>query len=145
MDDIDAIAAMRVELWPDDTFEWHRADVILSIEGKAPGMTQFVTFVAEEAGGGLLGFAEVNMRSHADGCDCVHPVGYLEGWFVRAEARRTGVGGALVKAAEDWAREQGAVEFASDTWLDNPGSQAAHEALGFEEVDKCVHYRKSLG
>jgi aminoglycoside 6'-N-acetyltransferase I len=33
---------------------------------------------------------------------------------------------------------------ASDTWLDNLGSQSAHEALGFEVVDRCVHYRKRL-
>jgi aminoglycoside 6'-N-acetyltransferase I len=38
----------------------------------------------------------------------------------------------------------GARELASDTWLDNAGSQHAHEALGFEVVDRCVHYRKAL-
>jgi aminoglycoside 6'-N-acetyltransferase I len=33
---------------------------------------------------------------------------------------------------------------ASDTWIDNEGSQRAHEALGYEVVDHCVHYRKRL-
>jgi aminoglycoside 6'-N-acetyltransferase I len=33
---------------------------------------------------------------------------------------------------------------ASDPWLDNVASQTAHEALGFEVVDRCVHYRKVL-
>jgi aminoglycoside 6'-N-acetyltransferase I len=33
---------------------------------------------------------------------------------------------------------------ASDTWLDALDSQQAHEALGFEVVDRCVHYRKNL-
>ena len=47
-------------------------------------------------------------------------------------------------AAEAWSREQGASELASDTWLDNAGSQRAHEALGFEVVDRCVNYRKPL-
>jgi aminoglycoside 6'-N-acetyltransferase I len=47
-------------------------------------------------------------------------------------------------AAEAWSREKGARELASDTWLDNDGSQGAHEALGFEVVDRCVHYRKSI-
>jgi hypothetical protein len=38
----------------------------------------------------------------------------------------------------------GARELASDTWIDREGSQRAHEALGFEVVDRCVHYRKAL-
>jgi aminoglycoside 6'-N-acetyltransferase I len=31
---------------------------------------------------------------------------------------------------------------ASDALIDNDGSQPAHEALGFEVVDRCVHFRK---
>jgi hypothetical protein len=37
-----------------------------------------------------------------------------------------------------------ATEIASDTWIDNEPSQRAHEALSFEVVDRCVHYRKAL-
>lgn len=33
---------------------------------------------------------------------------------------------------------------ASDTWIDNELSQICHEALGFEVVDRCVHYCKTL-
>jgi hypothetical protein len=46
--------------------------------------------------------------------------------------------------AEPWSRRQGYREIASDTWLDNVGSQTAHQALGFEVVDRCVNYRKAL-
>jgi hypothetical protein len=28
--------------------------------------------------------------------------------------------------------------------IDNEGSQRAHEALGFDVVDRCVHFRKGL-
>jgi len=34
---------------------------------------------------------------------------------------------------------------ASDTWLDNDVSQQVHQALGFEVVDRVVHFRKRLG
>jgi len=47
-------------------------------------------------------------------------------------------------AAEEWARAQGCAEIASDTWIDNVLSQRAHDALGFEIVDRCVNYRKRL-
>jgi aminoglycoside 6'-N-acetyltransferase I len=33
---------------------------------------------------------------------------------------------------------------ASDTWIDNEVSQRVHDSLGYEVVDRCVHYRKAL-
>jgi aminoglycoside 6'-N-acetyltransferase I len=92
----------------------------------------------------LIGFLEVGLRSHADGCNPLKPVGYVEGWFVREAFRNQGAGRELMRAAEGWARAQGCVEIASDVLIDNPGSQRAHSALGFEVVDRCVHFRKTL-
>jgi aminoglycoside 6'-N-acetyltransferase I len=100
--------------------------------------------VAEAGDGMLVGFLEVGLRSHADGCDTRLRVGFVEGWFVEESHRMKGVGAQLMSAAEDWARSQGCAEMASDTWFDSGVSQRAHEALGFEVVDRCVHYRKSL-
>ena len=60
------------------------------------------------------------------------------------EYRRRKVGALLLAAAEQWARNAGCQEMASDTWVDNLTSQHVHEALGFEVVDRCVHYRKRL-
>ncbi|MFZ0641624.1 MAG: GNAT family N-acetyltransferase [Candidatus Acidiferrales bacterium] len=82
--------------------------------------------------------------SHADGCDPARPVGYVEGWFVYEKFRKQGVGKALLNSAEEWARAQGCVEMASDALIENEGSQRAHEALGFEVVDRCVHFCKKL-
>ncbi len=101
-------------------------------------------FVAETADGTLQRFAEVDLRSHADACDPARPVGYLEGWYVAEEVRHIGIGRRLPSAAEDWVRGHGCVEMASDTWIDHDLSQTCHEALGFEVVDRCVHYRKAL-
>ncbi len=92
----------------------------------------------------LIGFLEAGLRSHADGCDPAHPVGFVEGWLVKEEMRGQGIGQRLLEAAEDWARAQGCTEMASDTWIDNELSQRVHEALGFQVVDRCVHYRKAL-
>ena len=50
----------------------------------------------------------------------------------------------LMQAAEEWARTHGCRELASDTWIDSEISQRAHAALGFEVVDRCVHFRKPL-
>jgi aminoglycoside 6'-N-acetyltransferase I len=101
-------------------------------------------FVADASDGTLVGFVEVDLRSHADGCNPSQPVGYIEGWYVTEDYRHHGIGKKLLEKAEDWARSHKCVEIASDAVIDNEVSQRAHEALGYEEVDRCVHYRKPL-
>jgi aminoglycoside 6'-N-acetyltransferase I len=71
-------------------------------------------------------------------------VAYLEGWYVDSDMRRQGVGAALIRSAEDWARAKGLHEFASDAQLANAVSQEAQVALGFTEVERLVAYRKVL-
>ena len=135
---------MRTSLWPDLAADEQSDELEALWAGECSGPYPTALFVADPGDGTLAGFVEVGMRSHADGCDPAVPVGYLEGWFVRESWRRQGVGRALVEAAEDWARSQGCREMASDTWIDQQLSQQAHAALGYEEVDRCVLFRKSL-
>ena len=134
---------MCAELWPDATAEEHLRELGPAVEGCGKSTLPSAHFVAV-VDGAVVGFIEVGLRSHADGCGVEHPVGFLEGWFVEERHRRQGVGAALVRAAEEWARERGCREMASDTWTDHETSQRAHAALGYEEVGRCVHYRKAL-
>ena len=138
------IAAMCALLWPDATAAEHQAEIEELVEAKMCGGLPFTIFVSSDKNGGLTGFLQVDLRSHADGCNPSHPVGYVEGWFVREEHRRRGIGTAMMRAAEDWARSLGCKEMASDTWIDERNSLEAHQALGFEVVDRCIHFRKSL-
>lgn len=135
---------MMHALWPDAAPEQHAADAAPILAGDPPGSLPAVFFLAETATGEIAGFIEAGLRSHADGCDPSHSVGFVEGWFVKAEYRRRKIGSLLLKEAEAWARCHGCREMASDTWIDHTDSQGAHEALGFEVVDRCVHYRKLL-
>jgi aminoglycoside 6'-N-acetyltransferase I len=98
---------------------------------------------AERLGGGVCGFLEAAIRSRADGCER-HPVGYIEGWYVDPDARRQGVGRALVVAAESWARSKGCRQMASDAELWNAVSHQAHGALGYEETARLVLFKKDL-
>jgi aminoglycoside 6'-N-acetyltransferase I len=108
------------------------------------GRPDAAVLVAARAGGaGLAGYAEVGERAFADGCS-TRPVAYLESWYVDPDARRRGVGAALIRAAEAWARGRGYRELASDVLLANTVSQRAHERLGFAEVERVVAYRKAL-
>jgi aminoglycoside 6'-N-acetyltransferase I len=103
-----------------------------------------IHLVAEASDRRLVGFLEVGLRSHADGCHPSRAVGFIEGWYVAEDKRHQGIGRKLLSAAEDWARSQGCMEMASDTQIDNKVSQRVHEALGYTVVDRCVHYRKPL-
>lgn len=142
--DISELREMCHCLWPEASVDEHADELALLVVGKSPGQLPTVVFVAEASQRRVVGFIEAGLRSHADGCNPARPVGYIEGWYVAPEYRRRKVGTKLVTAAEEWVRDQGCVEMASDTWLDALSSQRAHEALGFEIVDRCVHYRKSL-
>ncbi|HEY2498947.1 MAG TPA: GNAT family N-acetyltransferase [Candidatus Angelobacter sp.] len=139
-----ALGAMCHLLWPDASAEAHMTEMDPFLAGKPRGTLPTIIFLAESSDGRITGFIDAGLRSHADGCDPTHPVGFVEGWFVAPEHRRNRIGAQLLAAAEQWARDQGCHEMASDTWIDHLDSQQAHQALGFQVVDRCVHYRKRL-
>jgi len=144
LSDCDQLARMCEALWPDASAEEHARELALILEGKPVTTLPLIILVADAGDRMLAGFLEVDLRSHADGCNPSRPVGYIEGWYVAQSYRTRGIGRKLLAAAEDWARSQGCIEVASDTWIDNEVSQRVHEALGYEVVDRCVHYRKTL-
>jgi aminoglycoside 6'-N-acetyltransferase I len=138
------LAQMRALLWPDASAEEHLREAEAALAAGAAGNLPNTILVSLGEGETLSGFLEVGLRSHADGCDTRHSVGFVEGWFVRQPFRGMGIGRDLMKAAEDWARAQGCLEMGSDALIDNEESHRAHCALGFEVVDRCVHFKKSL-
>ena len=131
-------ARMRIALWPDEDPDQlaRESDQFL----REPNQ---VAFVAERAGGGLCGMVEAGVRPFANGVD-EQPCAFVEGWWVDPDVRRTGVGGALIAAVEDWARKRGFHELGSDALIDNVLSHTAHLALGFEERERTVNFRKFL-
>jgi len=130
---------LRAALWP-QAAEEHVREMTAMLEQP----DEFAAFGHFERNAGLAGFLEASLRyDYVEACSTT-PVGYLEGVYVRPEFRRRGVARALVKAAENWARSRGCREMASDSPLDNAVGQAAHEAIGYQEVGRIVCYRKSL-
>lgn len=130
---------MRHRLW--DDFEPRELDA--EIEQLERLGTPYVVLVAETDDGGLAGFAEVGVRSVAEGCPA-GPAGYLEGIWVEPRHRRSGVARLLLQAAEVWVLEQGLSHFGSDALIDNEASHAWHRAAGFEEVVRLVVFAKPL-
>lgn len=137
----DAWAAMRAGLWSEQTHAEHLAEVTAMVADPS-GAT--AVFVALSPDGGCAGFVELSLRrDHVNGCD-TSPVAFLEGLYVRPADRRAGVARLLVRTAEEWGQSLGCSEMGSDTDWENPEGQAFHAALGFEETERVVFFRKNL-
>lgn len=102
-----------------------------------------MVWVWESADASLGGFVSATVRAWAEGCSSA-PVPYVEGWYVREDLRRTGVGRALIAAVEHWARAAGFTEIGSDAHLDNTTSVRAHRQLGFRPTERVQFFCKSL-
>jgi aminoglycoside 6'-N-acetyltransferase I len=142
--DRNELAKMQSLLWPTAPADELLKELDDALSHRTPGTLPSVMLVSTDGEDALTGFLAAGLRSHADGCDPARAVGYVEGWFVHEKYRNQGVGKALLDSAEDWARAHGCLEMASDALIENEGSQRAHEAVGFEVVDRCVHFRKKL-
>jgi aminoglycoside 6'-N-acetyltransferase I len=129
---------LRQRLWPDAPVEYLNFDLDRRLSDP-----DYAVFVASREEEGLTAFIEVGLRAYGEGCE-TSPVGYIEAWYVDEHIRGQKLGRELVYAAEQWARGKGCREMASDTWLENESSIAAHVRLGYTEVERLVHFVKRL-
>lgn len=131
-------------LWPDSSPEKESLEIarFFAIPARPPLPTLFAAFVCPRPELGLCGLVELSIHSEASGC-ITEKIGYLEAWYVDPDYRGRGLGRRLAERGEAWARSEGCREMASDTNPGYPLSPAAHDALGYEEVER--YFRKDLG
>ena len=100
----------------------------------------FIKYIGETP----VGFAQCGLRhDYVEGTK-TSPVGYLEGIFVLPQYRGRDYGAELLSSCENWAREKGCTEFASDCGLSNYDSLSFHLAVGFEEANRIICFRKTI-
>lgn len=138
-DDIGGWFRLRQHLWDEMSDEENRSEM----SGIYENFDTQLVLVAETTGGNLIGFLEASIRPFVEDCHSEN-VGYLEGWWIEPEYRRSGIGKQLVVTAEAWARNKGCMEMASDSEIGNDVSLEAHLRLGYEETSRLVHLRKDL-
>jgi aminoglycoside 6'-N-acetyltransferase I len=132
---------MRQALWPEMTEE----ENLRETEAMMMATSRFFVRIGMNREEEPVGFVEATVRSdYVNGC-ATSPVAFLEGIYVEPRVRRRGVARALVSAVEEWGREMGCREFASDALLENASSHSMHAGLGFQETERVVYFRKDLG
>jgi aminoglycoside 6'-N-acetyltransferase I len=132
---------MRQALWPSEPGK-HAHEIARYFDlGGTPQLLEVLLAYGEKDE--AEGMVELSIRPYAEGC-VSDRVAFVEGWYVEPSERLKGIGAALIRAAEDWARSQGCVELGSDAEVENLGSAAAHRALGFTETGVIRCFRKEL-
>ncbi len=139
-EDLPSIDALRRALWPDSPIE----ELMVRAPDMVGSAPHCLVLIARTDDGTPIAFAETALRvDYVNGCDG-SPVAFLEGIYVDPAHRRTGIARALVEEAMNWGRERGAIEFASDALLDNLESHAFHAAIGIEETERVVYFRRPI-
>lgn len=137
-------AELRYALWTWDSVEDHAREAEDMYLAGHPDRPDRVAFLALDAEGNVAGFAEADLRrDYVEGCE-TSPVAFLEGIYVRPDARQSGVARALSDRVALWGKEKGCTEYASNALLDNIDSHNFHAAIGFTETERVVYFRKDL-
>ena len=141
--DAEAWLAMRMALWPDANEDELRLEVARYFVAHGEPLLPHRVFVADD---------RWQDRRHA-GAVAAALCGWLRqlaGAVHRGVVRRAGRAARAASAARSCGRrssgrcENGYTEMASDALLENTISERAHAALGFEEVERAIRFRKTL-
>jgi GNAT superfamily N-acetyltransferase len=145
LDDIDFVVAAAKRLASFGPPAWRPPDEIVG--GEERTLSTFfdappagsALFIADSEQGSRLGFSYLErLLDYFTQAEHGH-VGIL---VVTEEAAGRGVGGALMRAAEAWAREQGYRKLTLNVFEGNRAARAMYEHLGYEA--ETVRYVKML-
>lgn len=132
------LAEMAIQMWENTTVDELEIEFTETLKGKN------AVFFMKYSENIPVGFAQCSLRmDYVEGTES-SPVGYLEGIFINENHRNKGYAGELLFACEKWAKDMGCSEFASDCELDNANSLKFHMAMGFDEVNRVICFRKNI-
>ena len=114
------------------------AAVVGWVDDACRGSADSVLLVADD-GDSVLGFAGMSERTHFSG----EREAYLGELVVSPAARRRGIAGRLVAAAEDWARHRGLGRVTLETGTANGPARELYARLGY--VEEQVTLTRALG
>lgn len=135
---LDELTNLGLKLWPDNSWTDLRAEFEVLMESEKD---MIYLAAAEDT---FVGFIHMSIRNDYVEGSISSPVGYVEGIYVDHNFRNKGISKKLVEAGEQWSQALGCSQIASDTELDNYGSQEFHKKMGFIEVGRIVAFIKDI-
>lgn len=108
-----------------------REVLVRAVTAPDPRATVLIAQGADER---PLGFISLKIRVDVTGLER----GHVADLAVTESARRVGVGTALMRAAESWAREQGTGLLSLDVWSTNDAAVAFYRCLGYCVESLCL-------
>ena len=132
------LAEMAIQMWDSHTVDELSTEFAETLKSK--NTVFFIKYLENEP----VGFAQCALRTdYVEGTKS-SPVGYLEGIFINENYRNKGYARELLFACEKWAKDMGCREFASDCELNNMDSFKFHMAMGFDEANRVICFRKDI-
>ncbi|MBE5779870.1 MAG: GNAT family N-acetyltransferase [Clostridiales bacterium] len=138
MNELNAAVELAMHLWPDGERQERLDELKVLVTG--PESVIFLAWDGEIP----AAYAQCQLRhDYVEGCDS-SPVGYLEGVYVEPAYRGSGLAAQMLEKCQQWSRERGCTEFASDCELENGASLRFHMKNGFEEAGRIICFVKKL-
>ena len=139
LNSISKLAELANKLWSGDSIKELEEEFLESLDIKNEEL-----FIYEMDNVGIIAFIQLALRyDYVEGCNS-SPVAYIEGIYVEEEYRRNGIAQELVRAAENWGKDHGCTEIASDCELYNVMSIDFHKSAGFIEENRVVCFKKDI-
>ena len=92
-----------------------------------------------------IGFMNLSVRNdYVNGTD-TSPVVFVEAIYIKPNYRKQGIGREFIKYAENFARQRGITQLASDCFTDNTQSEHFHISCGFIEKERVICFVKDIG
>lgn len=131
--------SMASTFWPEES----RED-LEKLSSDLLSLAHYQCFIARTDAEETIGSIYLSLRRDYVEGSSQSPVGYIEGIYVKPEFRGRGIARELANLEEQWSREHGCTEMASDAYWDNAESREFHRYIGFNETERLVHFIKPI-
>lgn len=91
-----------------------------------------------------VGFMNLSIRhDYVNGTD-TSPVVFVEALYILPDYRQQGIGREFIEYAENYAKQKGIAQLASDCLIDNSLSEIFHKNCGFVEKERVICFVKDV-
>jgi len=137
-DNIQEWTNMALALFPESTFEeeFELNQKVLDSESEIGAL-----YYQDDA---YVGYMHLAIRNdYVNGTD-TSPVVFVEAIYVSPEYRKQAIASAFINYAENYAKEKGIKQLASDCLIENQVSEIFHKRCGFVEKERVICFVKDI-